>query len=137
MTQVAKEKSVEYENESLGVSLNNTRGETYVMVSGKKDIPKLVLREEEAEISLSLSKGSLSNRWDEESTSYDPSFPAPISLGEGGERRGAIGWRFNELAHWVNTRPRVVKNKKRQRDKHPKYPKPTLKATPDGENFEL
>jgi predicted DNA-binding transcriptional regulator AlpA len=112
-----------------GLLENMGTGNSLFTVSGKKDIPKLVLREDEAEVALSLSAGSLDNRWNAESASYDPSFPAPIVLGEGGERRTAIGWRTAELVHWVNTRPRAVKkrqvNKGRQPLKSPQKPAST------------
>jgi predicted DNA-binding transcriptional regulator AlpA len=69
---------------------------------------KLVLREEEAAFAIGLCAQTLHNRCDESSSSFDPSFPAPIALGSGNGSRVAIGWRRSELVNWVNTRPRAV-----------------------------
>lgn len=117
---------MESQNHSLAVLLDKfscmlesmARGEPCITVAKKGEIPKFVLREDEAEVALGLSAGSLNNRWDGNSPSYDPSFPPPILLGDGNERRVAIGWRTVDLARWVNTRPHATK--KRQLNKRGK-----------------
>lgn len=67
---------------------------------------KLIIREAELAATLGLSPSSIRNRYDPQSPSYDAEFPLPRRLSCNG-RKSAIGWLYEEIVQWVNSRPRI------------------------------
>lgn len=84
----------------------NDEGATYIRLP-EANVPfKLIIREAELAATLGLSPSSIRNRYDPQSPSYDAEFPLPRRLSCNG-RKSAIGWLYEEIVYWVNTRPRI------------------------------
>lgn len=55
-----------------------------------------ILRRKQVEARIGLSRASIYKRLNPKETTYDPTFPAPISLGA-----NSVGWLENEISEWI------------------------------------
>lgn len=58
--------------------------------------PLVILRRKQVEAKTGLSRSSIYDRLNPKASSYDASFPAPVSLGE-----KAVGWIESEIDQWI------------------------------------
>ncbi|BAO29375.1 AlpA family transcriptional regulator [Sulfuritalea hydrogenivorans] len=68
-------------------------------MSDQAKYPLVILRRKQVEAKTGLSRSSIYDRLNPKASSYDPSFPAPVSLGE-----KAVGWVESEIDQWITGR---------------------------------